>query len=65
MKQWIHDYYPQLKEMGDSQGAYDKLARVTVEAWEAIPQDYIDDLIKSMDNRVNAVLQAKGWHTKY
>jgi hypothetical protein len=65
MKQWIHDNYPRLKEMGDSQAAYDELARVIVEAWEAIPQDYIDDLIKSMDNRVNAMLHAKGWHTKY
>jgi hypothetical protein len=65
MKQWIHDNYPRLKEMGDLQAAYDELARVIVEAWEAMPQDYIDDLIKSMDNRVNAVLYAKGWHTKY
>ena len=51
--------------MSKSQAAYDELARVIVEAWEAIPQDYIDGLIKSMDNRVNAVLAAKGWHTKY
>jgi DDE superfamily endonuclease len=65
MKQWIYEHYPQLKEMGESQAAYDELARVIVEAWEAIPQDYIDDLIKSMDNRVSAVLDAKGWHTKY
>ena len=65
MKQWINDNYSHLKEMGESQAAYDELAQVIVEAWEAIPQDYIDGLIKSMDNRVNAVLAAKGWHTKY
>ena len=65
MKQWINEQYPQLKDMGESQSAYDELARVIVEAWEAIPQDYIDKLIKSMDNRVNAVLEAKGWHTRY
>jgi transposase len=65
MKQWFHDNYPQLKEMEDSQAAYDKLARVIVEAWEAIPQDCTDGLIKSMDNRVNAILDAEGWHTKY
>jgi DDE superfamily endonuclease len=65
MKQWIPEHYPQLKEMGESQAAYDELAWVIVEAWKAIPQDYINDLIKSMDNRVNAVLDAKGWHTKY
>ena len=41
------------------QVAYDELVRVIVEAWEAIPQDYIDHLIKGMDSRVNAV------HTEY
>jgi transposase len=65
MKQWIDKQYPQLKDLGESQAAYDELARVIVEAWEAMAQDRIDSLIKSMDNRVNAVLQAKGWHTKY
>jgi transposase len=31
-KQRIHDNYPQLKEIGDSQAAYDELVRVIVEA---------------------------------
>jgi transposase len=52
MKQWIHEHYPHLKEMGESQQVYDELAWVIVEAWEAIPQEYIDNLIKSMDYRV-------------
>jgi hypothetical protein len=51
--------------MGELQVAYDKLARAIVEAWEAILQDYIDGLIKSMDNRVNGILDAEGWHTRY
>jgi hypothetical protein len=57
--------HPQLKELGESQAAQDKLTTVIVEAWEAIPQDYINGLIRYMDNRVNAVLDAKGWHTRY
>jgi transposase len=65
MKQWIHEHYPYLQEMGESQAAYDEWARVIVEAWKAILQDYIDGLIKSMDKRVNAVLDAEGWHAKY
>jgi DDE superfamily endonuclease len=65
MKQWIYENYPQLKEMGASQAVYNQLARVIVEAWEAIPQDYIDGLIRSMDSRVNAAINARGWHTKY
>ena len=46
--------------MRESQSAYDELIWIIVEAWEAIPQDYINKLIKSIDNRVNAVLEAKG-----
>lgn len=65
MKLWIHEHHPELKELGDSQEAYNALARAIVEAWEAIPQEDIDHLIKGMDYRVNAVLEAKGWHTKY
>ena len=65
MKEWIKEHYPNLSKLGDLQAAYDELIRVIVEAWEAIPQSSIDQLIKSMDNRVNAVLLAKGWHTKY
>ena len=65
MKEWIHQHFSHLQNMGDSQEAHNELARIIVEAWEAIPQDYIDNLIKSMDHRVNAALAAEGWHTKY
>jgi hypothetical protein len=47
------------------QAAYEELARVIIEAWEAIDQDYIDDPIRSMERRVAAVVRAKEWHTKY
>jgi transposase len=32
MKQWINKNYPHLKDCGDSQAAYDELARVIFEA---------------------------------
>jgi hypothetical protein len=64
-KEWFHQHCPHFKEMGSSQEAYDELARVIVEAWDAIPQEAIDHLIKSMDYRVNAELAAEGWHTEY
>jgi hypothetical protein len=65
MKQWIDKQYPQFKDLGESQAAYNELARVIIETWEAMTQERIDSLIKLIDNRVNAVLQAKGWHIKY
>jgi hypothetical protein len=65
MKEWIHQHYSNLQDIGDSQEALDKLARVIIEVWEAIPQDTINYLIRSIDYRMNTVLAAKGWYTKY
>src|SRR5690554_5874146 len=41
------------------------LWRVVLEEWEKIPQDYIESLYRSMPSRVQAVLKAKGGHTRY
>jgi transposase len=65
LKQWIYKHYPKLNEMGASEEAYQRLFHAIREGWEAIDQDAIDDLIKSMDTRVNAVLRAKGWYTRF
>lgn len=65
MKAWICQHYPLLSNLGHTQEALNEFARVCREAWEAIPQEDIDHLIKGMDYRVNAVLAAQGWHTKY
>jgi hypothetical protein len=35
------------------------------EAWERMGKNYILELVKSTDNRVNAVLKAKGWYTHF
>jgi len=35
------------------------------EGWDQIKQSLIDRLIKSIDSRVNAVIAAKGWYTRY
>ena len=65
LKQWITTNYPDLKDMGKSEQAYERLYGVMHEAWESIPQEKIDKLIKSMGGRVNACKEAKGWHTRY
>jgi len=65
MKQWIVKHYPELSKMGKSQAAYDQLAEVIVEAWDALDQEYIDKLIRGMPKRVKTLRIAKGWHTKY
>jgi hypothetical protein len=42
-----------------------RFSELIEKAWEALGQDYFKRLIRSMDSRVNAVLLAKGWYTKY
>jgi len=65
MKEWICKSHPELIKIGKSQHAYDQLAQAIVEAWDALDQEYIDELIRGMPRRVETLRKAKGWHTKY
>lgn len=65
MKQWINEHYPELLEIGACEESYEALHKAIKEAWQAVPQDYIDHLIKGMVRRVKAVLKANGQQTKY
>jgi hypothetical protein len=47
--------------MGTCTESYEALIKVIREAWAAVPQDYINNLIRGMIDRVKAVLKAKGW----
>ena len=50
---------------GSSEEVKKRLMELIEQAWEALGDDYFDQLIRSMDSRVNAVLEAKGWYTRY
>lgn len=34
-------------------------------AWEALPDTFFESLVMSMPARVEACIEANGWHTKY
>ena len=65
LKQWIGDHYSELVNMDKSEEDYQRLFQAIREGWEAIGQDAINNLIKSMDTRVNAVLLAEGSYTRF
>jgi hypothetical protein len=51
--------------MGVSEQAYQRFYSVLQEGWESISQEKIDHLIRSMDERVESVRLARGWHTRF
>lgn len=65
LKEFIHEKHPELMSMGKSDADREALERAIYEAWDAIGQGVIDNLIKSMDTRVNSVIAARGWYTRF
>lgn len=66
LKDRLYEMYPELIDMDSkSQDAMDYLFECLVNAWDSIPQEHIDNCIDSMKDRVQAVIDADGWHTKY
>ena len=54
-----------LREYENHPSSITELWERTSKEWEAIPKEVVQNLIESMPRRVDAVLKAKGGHTKY
>ena len=66
IKEWINKHHPELLNLPKTDDLVkEALFKAIEEAWEAMSREYVDLLIRSMDSRINAVIEAKGWHTKY
>ena len=60
---------------GDVSGGHEKhseldeacteLEEALQSAWNALPDLLFEGLVESMPRRIQALLEAKGWHTKY
>jgi len=57
--------HPELQDLGVGEQALQALERALIEAWEAIPDSIFEACLNSMPKRVQAVIDADGWHTKY
>ena len=56
MKHYIYD------RSGDIQLSYPRLRAAVLEAWEAIPVKKLEELIRGMHDRCQAVIDANGMH---
>jgi hypothetical protein len=65
LKQTIYELYPHLEDEGVSAEAREAFEAAAQEAWERIDQGWIDGLIDTMGRRIEAVIKARGWQTKY
>lgn len=63
MKDWMEENYLDLPS--GRQRSYAQLRSIVYEAWESILTEYLAAIVNSMENRCQAVIDARGGHTKY
>jgi hypothetical protein len=61
----IYRSYPELIGISNSQASLDLLIRYTIVIWEDLGDQLLTRLLDSMEHRVEVVIEAKGWYTKY
>ncbi len=60
MKDWIQANYDE-----NDLRSYPTLRTAITEAWEAVPESYLEALLQEMPIRCQAVIEANGMHTRY
>jgi len=62
LKEWVHEHYSEFcAERGKSDDVRGRLIVVLHEGWNALPEEFFDNLVRSMERRVKAVKNAKDW----
>jgi len=64
MKTWIQDHYWQAR-YNVAKIPLLELRRIILEAWDAVPEDYIRALYDSWWRHCQAIIDANGGPTKY
>ena len=66
LKEHLQKKHPNLAKMpGGPEKVKKKLVELLPEAWEAVESSFLLKLVESMPRRVEAVIAARGWYTKY
>ena len=65
LKQQLHKQYPDIADTPSSPDAVRvRLVELLPKVWDSLPEQF-DNLYRSMPDRVAAVIDAKGWYTRY
>ena len=59
MKDWLQAHYPKPTT------SYDQLRERVIQAWNAVGQDLLKQLVDEMPKRCQDVIDANGMHTKW
>jgi transposase len=65
LKERVHKNNSELKTMGTTEAARQAMILAISRAWSEIPEKRIEELVKSMETRINAVIEAEGWYTRF
>lgn len=66
LKQLVYEVRPDIEQVhGGVDAIQDALGDALERAWQLIDKDLLDDLVRSMERRVSAIIAAKGWYSKY
>ena len=66
LKKHIYDVRPDIEEVGGNKEHIQEVLYEALEkAWTLVEPKIMEDLVRSMERRVRAVVDADGWYTKY
>lgn len=66
LKELVYKVNPTIDYVtGGEEAVKEALSKALLQAWQLIPQSYFNAVIKSMKRRVEALVKANSWHTKY
>ena len=54
-----------MKNTSETEEARKELKHILQSTWDTLPDSLFESLIEGIPRRIQALLDAKGWHTKY
>ena len=65
LKERIMKEYPELTDLSKNKESKKRLVRAAIDCWESFEEGIMNSLAFSMQRRLEAVIAADGWYTKY